>query len=93
MAKLRKVSEESKIGPSIYEPGKKQCWYCLHNKVSTLCNNCLLETGLFEGSEGKLGRYKPAWEHSTAGDVWPKGNTWLRIKKAAEAIKDKGEVK
>jgi hypothetical protein len=68
MAKGHKVPEESVIGPAVYKPGERQCWYCSHNKVSSLCSNCLNRTELFEASKGAFGEYKPAWEYGTQMD-------------------------
>ena len=73
MTKPHKVPKESGIGPAVYKPEKKQCWFCLHNKVSDLCCDCLRMTNLFEASNGNLGKYKPAWEYGTVDDRWKKG--------------------
>ena len=72
MAKGHKVSKEAEIGLSVYRPGEKQCWYCLHNAVSELCSSCLHRTELFEVSKGVFGEYKPAWEYGTVDGIWVK---------------------
>ena len=72
MTALRKVPEGSKIGPAIYKPEERQCWFCLHNKVSDLCSACLTSTELYEASDGKLGKLKPAWEYDIVDRRWKK---------------------
>lgn len=59
-----KPAEKDKPVP---EP-KKECWFCLHNKVSDKCANCLNETLLYEKSDGVFGSYKSAWEYGTWDD-------------------------
>jgi len=74
MAKCRKAPKESLIGPAVYDPDGRQCWFCLNNKVSELCCNCLNMTNLFEASKGNLGEYKPAWEYGSPDERWQKGS-------------------
>ena len=63
-----KEYRNSTIGESCYDPDAKQCWFCLNNKVSDKCCNCLNETTIFEDSDGVFGSYKPAWEYGTWDD-------------------------
>ena len=69
---MAKVPEGSEIGPAVYKPDRKQCWFCLHNEVSDICNACLASTELFEASGGDLGKFKPEWEYGTVDERWKK---------------------
>ena len=51
----------------------KQCWDCVHNEVSDLCNDCLAATALFEKSNGIVGAFKPNFEKGEHWNKYPGG--------------------
>lgn len=71
MVVCRRAPKEVK--PVFDESKKQQCWYCKHNVVSDLCADCLNKTILFEKTNGKQGKFKPAWEYGTVDERWVKG--------------------
>lgn len=41
---------------------RKQCWECKHNRVWDYCNDCLMDTVVFERTGGTVGKFKPGFE-------------------------------
>ncbi len=69
MGKRKRKITTGLIGKAIYKgPEARECWWCLHNKVSDRCVRCLYDTTLFEITDGAQGEFKRSWEYGTWDD-------------------------